>query len=228
MSQTYSLRNYIEQTLLRPEASFQEIQKLCEDAIENRFFGVCVNSGWIGVVTDLLKKNPREHSPTIVSVVGFPLGCEISLAKAFEAESAINLGAQEIDMVLCTGRLKSGDLDYVKRDIGAVVSACGNHPVKVIIETHLLSDAEKSLAAKLVVDSGARFVKTCTGFMGGSATVKDIEIIKSAIGNSAGIKASGGIKDVSTAIALINAGAQRLGTSSGVALVTSAEITGGY
>jgi deoxyribose-phosphate aldolase len=155
----------------------------------------------------------------VAAVVGFPLGAMDSDAKRFETEGVIDLGAQEIDLVLNIGRLRDGDDRYVLREIGDVVEAAQGVPVKVILETALLSLEQKRLGCSLAVEAGARFVKTSTGFSGGGATVEDIRLMREAVGPKIGVKASGGIRDVATALAMIEAGANRLGTSAGVAIV---------
>lgn len=210
-----SLAAYIDHTLLKPDASKMQIRKLCEEALEHNFFAVCVNSSMITTCRDVLKTT-KIH---IASVVGFPLGACDTASKAFEANRAVNMGASEIDMVLNISGLKSGEFNFVERDIFDVVRAAEGKIVKVILETSMLTDDEKKKACELAVKAGAHFVKTSTGFGGGGATVADIELMKSVVGSSAKIKASGGIKDFETAKKLIIAGAVRLGTSSGVALV---------
>jgi len=216
------LAQYIDHTLLKPDATKQQIRKLCEEALEHRFFAVCVNSSMLPVCREIL----RSSKVQIASVVGFPLGCCDSASKAFETTRAINLGANEIDMVLNVGVLKSGELSIVERDIFDVVRAAEGKIVKVILETCLLTDDEKKKACELALKAGAHFVKTSTGFgpvnsltNTNGATLTDIDLMKSVVGSHAKIKASGGIKDFNFAKELILAGATRLGTSSGVALV---------
>lgn len=209
------LNRYIDHTLLRPNASKEDILRLCHKAIECNFYGVCVNSCWIELVAQQLAGSPIIP----ISVVGFPLGAMDQAAKAFEAERAVDLGAKEIDMVINLGMLKSGMMDEVEADIRGVVD--GSRPVKVIIETALLSDEEKILACELSMRAGAHFVKTCTGFNGGAATVADIQLMKSVVGDRLGIKASGGIKTAKEASDLIEAGATRLGTSSALDIVST-------
>ncbi len=221
---TKNLASYIDHTLLKPEATKLQIRKLCEEALEHHFYAVCVNSGMVSTAREVLRTSKIQ----IASVVGFPLGAGDSASKSFETNRAVNLGASEIDMVLNIGALKSGEFNFVERDIFDVVRAAEGKIVKVILETFLLTDDEKRKACEISVRAGAHFVKTCTGFGGGQATVADIELMKSAVGGSAKIKASGGIKDFETAKNLILAGAVRLGTSSGVALVKGTEIKGGY
>ncbi len=215
---------YIDHTLLKPDATKLQIRKLCEEALEHHFYAVCVNSGLVSTAREVLRSSKIQ----IASVVGFPLGVNDSASKAFETNRAVNLGATEIDMVINIGALKAGEFNFVERDIFDVVRAAEGKIVKVILETALLTDEEKKKACELSVKAGAHFVKTCTGFGGGGATIADIELMKSVVGNSAKIKASGGVRDFETAKKLILAGANRLGTSSGVALVNGAEIKGGY
>ena len=219
-----NLAPYIDHTLLKPETTKMQIRKLCEEALEHHFFAVCVNSGMVSTAREVLRSSKIQ----IASVVGFPLGVCDSASKAFETNRAVNLGATEIDMVLNIGALKAGEFNFVERDIFDVVRAAEGKIVKVILETILLTDEEKKKASEICVKAGAHFVKTCTGFNGGQATVADIELMKSVVGNSVKIKASGGIRDFETAKNLILAGAVRLGTSSGVALVKGVEIKGGY
>lgn len=219
------LKKAIEHTLLKPDAQSSDIKKICQEAREHNFFGVCINSSYV----ELAKKHLQDSQVRLVSVVGFPLGAADLAAKAFEAQTAIAKGADEIDMVIHLGALKDRDLALVKADISAVVLAAQNHPVKVIIETALLTQEEKLLACELTLQAGAHFVKTCTGFSGGGATVEDILLMKKAVRSQIGVKASGGIKLMEQALALLQAGATRLGTSSGVSLVSGAKaIKGSY
>lgn len=218
------LAQYIDHTLLKPEATKLQIRKLCEEAMEHRFFAVCVNSGMVSTCREIL----RSTKINIASVVGFPLGVCETATKAFETNRAINLGASEVDMVINIGALKAQEYSFVERDIFDVVRAAEGKIVKVILETALLTEDEKKKACDISVQAGAHFVKTCTGFGGGGATVADIELMKSVVGKNAKIKASGGIKDFATALSLIQAGAVRLGTSSGVQLVKGDKVKGGY
>lgn len=217
------MQRYIDHTLLKPEATPNDIRKLCSEAITNRFFSVCVNSAYISLCKDLLKGS----SVKVCSVVGFPLGAMSTPAKAFETKQAIADGADEIDMVIHIGSLKAGLYDVVQKDIEAVVKAADGKTVKVIIETSLLSDDEKIKACELSMAAKAHFVKTSTGFNGGGATVADVQLMKNVVKNELEVKASGGVRDLATAQAMINAGATRLGTSSGVYLVSGQPITGG-
>jgi deoxyribose-phosphate aldolase len=213
-----NLANYIDHTLLKPEATKAQVRKICEEALEFGFFGVCVNSSMVGVCREVL----RGTKINIISVVGFPLGAADSSTKAFETTRALNLGATEIDMVLHLGLFKAKEYSLAERDIQDVVRSAEGKKVKVIIETAMLSNDEKKRACELAITGGAHFVKTCTGFNGGAATVEDIELMKSVVSDKCQIKASGGIRDFDFALSLIAAGANRLGTSFGVALIGSA------
>jgi deoxyribose-phosphate aldolase len=207
---------YIDHTLLKPEAPAPSFENLCQEAIQYGFKAVCVNSGWVTYVADSI----RGRGIAVCSVIGFPLGAMHSAAKAYEAERAVKDGATELDMVFNVGALKSGDIKTVEADIRAVRQVAADPIVlKVIIETCLLSEAEKNLACEIVMNAGADFVKTSTGFAGGGATVEDVALMRKIVGEEMGVKASGGIKDRSSALAMIKAGANRLGTSSGVAIV---------
>lgn len=215
------LARHIEHTLLKPEATAKDLEKLCAEAREYGFFAVCVNGSRVELARALLEDTPVK----VAAVVGFPLGAMESDVKRFETEAAIDSGAQEIDMVLNLGRLKDGDDAYVLRELRDVVEAADERVVKVILETGLLTRDEKIRACDLVLESGAHFVKTSTGFSGGGATVEDVKLLRELVGLKFGVKASGGIRDAATALALIEAGANRLGTSSGVAIVKGAQTT---
>lgn len=214
-SKPQTLAAFIDHTLLKPEATKQNIRKLCEEALENHFYAVCVNSWMLNTCHDILKNTKIN----VASVVGFPLGSVESSVKNFETSRAINLGADEIDMVLNVGALKAQDYSYVEKEISSVVRAAEGRIVKVIFETCLLNDEEKRKACELSLTAGAHFVKTSTGFSTGGATLNDIKLLKAAVGTKAQVKASGGIRDFQTAVQMIEAGATRLGTSSGVSLV---------
>ena len=218
------LNKFIDHTLLKPEAQSAQIEKLCKEAIEHKFFSVCVNTSYVKQCAELL----RGSDVKVCCVVGFPLGAMDTASKAFETRTAITNGAQEIDMVVQIGALKDRRMDYVRDDIKAVVQAAGGAKVKVIIETSLINDEEKTLACKAALEAGAHFVKTSTGFAGGGATVEDVKLMKSIVGDKMEVKASGGVKNSEQAFALIAAGATRLGTSSGVALVQGQQSQGGY
>ena len=208
----------IDHTLLTPDATKDDIQRLCEEAKKYGFWSVCVNPNYVSLATNIL----GETHVRVCSVVGFPLGANKPEVKAFEAERAINDGAHEIDMVLNVGALKSRDYELVKEDIREVVERAKTRKdtiVKVIIETGLLKEDEKVLACKLVKESGADFVKTSTGFNAPGANVHDVSLLRSAVGSNFGVKASGGIRTYCDATKLIEAGANRIGTSSGVAIM---------
>jgi deoxyribose-phosphate aldolase len=208
------LAKYIDHTILKAAAQMADIKQLCKEAKEYGFASVCVNSCWVPLCAELLKGSDVK----VCSVVGFPLGANITAAKAFEAGIAVKEGAQEIDMVINIGLLKSGMLDDVKEDIKKVREATKGKVLKVIIETSYLTDEEKITICKIAAASGADFVKTSTGFSGKGATVEDVKLMASASGLA--VKASGGIKNKEDALKMIEAGASRLGTSSGIKIVT--------
>lgn len=212
---------FIDHTLLKPEASRAEIEKLCDEARQNSFASVCVNPFWVKHCAYLLYGSPVR----VCTVVGFPLGATPADVKAYETRRAIFDGATEIDMVINIGALKSGDDETVKHDIRAVVEAAHEACaiVKTIIETALLTDDEKVRACVLAKEAGADFVKTSTGFSKGGATVADIELMRRAVGASIGVKAAGGVRDLASAKELIAAGATRLGASAGVKIVQEAQ-----
>jgi deoxyribose-phosphate aldolase len=214
---------FIEQTLLAAVTTKHQIVSLCEEAKNYKFRGVCVLPTNI-VAARLCLEN---SSVKIITVVGFPLGGNTSKAKCFEAIECIDLGADEIDMVINVGALKGGEHQYVQNDIAYVVKSAKNIPVKVIIETGLLTHEEKTIACKLSLDAGAQFVKTCTGFAAGGATVEDIQLIRQVVGTKMKIKASGGIRSYADAKTLIEAGADTLGTSRGVEIASGKSAEGG-
>jgi deoxyribose-phosphate aldolase len=205
----------IDHTLLRPDATAADFEQLCTEALKYRFHAVCVPGSRVVLVAARLQESPIQ----VAAVVGFPHGATDSDAKRFETEAVIDLGAQEIDCVLNIGRLKDGDDRYVFRELRDLVEAAETVPVKVILETCLLTDDEKRRACSLAVEAGARFVKTSTGFSTGGATEADVRLLRECVGDKVGVKASGGIRDRATALAMIAAGANRLGTSSGVAII---------
>ena len=209
-----AIRTYIDHTLLKPDATPEQIRRLCTEADENGFASVCVNPAYVPLAAELLK----DSAVNVCTVIGFPLGMNATAIKAAEAIKAVQDGADELDMVIQVGQLKSGNLAYVEDDIRAVVEAGGGRLVKVIIETALLTDEEKVTACQLAQRAGADFVKTCTGFSGGAASVHDIALMRKTVGPDMGVKASGGVRDYASAVALIEAGATRIGTSSGVAI----------
>jgi deoxyribose-phosphate aldolase len=209
----------IDHTLLKPEAARSSFDSFCREAVQYGFKTVCVNSAWVAYVAHKV----HGSEVAVCAVVGFPLGATHRAAKAFEAQKAIEDGATELDMVLNIGALKSGDLKTVEADIRAVrQSAAGPTVLKVIIETCLLADEEKIRACEIAKHAGADFVKTSTGFSSGGATVEDVALMRRIVGQKMGVKASGGIKDWLAAVAMIKAGADRIGTSAGVVIVESA------
>ena len=207
---------YIDHTLLKPEATREQLLALCEEARLHRFASVCVNSSMVHLAKTFL----RGSGVPVCAVVGFPLGAMTPRAKAFETREAIRCGAGEIDMVINIGALKSGDLDLVESDIRGVVEAARPVPVKVILETSKLDDEEKIVACALAKAAGAAFVKTSTGFGGGGATADDVALMRRIVGRSMGVKASGGIRSAADAHKMLDAGANRLGASASVAIVT--------
>lgn len=214
----------IDHTLLKPDTTFTQIHTLIEEAIQYRFFSVCVNPSYVATCADLLKGTGVR----VCTVVGFPLGANSSAAKAFEAAHAIKDGADEIDMVINIGALKSQKLLLVEDDIREVVNASEGKIVKVIIETSLLTDKEKIIACQLAEKAGANFVKTSTGFAGGGATVEDIKLMKDNVSTHIEVKASGGIRDLEAAKKMLAAGATRLGTSAGVSIAQGTIATDFY
>lgn len=209
------LASMIDHTFLKPEASKCQLEKLCEEARAYKFATVCVNSCNIPLVTELL----RGSSVKPIAVVGFPLGAATTQSKVFESKEAINQGAREIDMVVNLGALKSKDYGTVFEDIKQVVEASAPYPVKVILETSSLNDEEKVVACALSKTAGAAFVKTSTGFGGGGATVDDIKLMRRIVGNSIGVKASGGVRTTQDAKNMVEAGANRIGASSSISIV---------
>lgn len=206
----------IDHTLLKQDATEDAIKKLCQEAIDNKFCSVCINPSYVPLCSELLEGS----SVKVCTVIGFPLGATTTGSKVFEADEAIKNGAQEVDMVVNGGKIKSGDWDYVKNDIAKVVEvANGRALVKVIIETCLLTDEEKVRVCEISKEVGADFVKTSTGFSTGGATVEDIALMRKTVGPDMGVKASGGVRDAEKAKALIKAGATRLGASAGIAIV---------
>ena len=215
-----NIAKYIDHTLLKANATEAQIRRLCEEASEYHFASVCVNTCYVTLAAELLKGSGVKTC----CVVGFPLGAMSTAAKAFEAADAVKNGAEEVDMVINIGAVKFGDWDYVAKDIEEVVKASHDKAlVKVIIETCLLTDDEKVLACRTAKEAGADFVKTSTGFSIGGATVEDIRLMRETVGAEMGVKASGGIKTYEDAIAMIEAGATRIGASSGIAIVEGAQ-----
>ena len=214
----------IDHTLLKPEATADDITKVCKEAIEYNFKSVCINTHYVTLVNRLLKGTNVDTC----CVVGFPLGASTTRAKVDETYDALKNGADEIDMVINIGALKSGDWNTVKRDIEGVVNAArGRALVKVILETSLLNDEEKIRACTIAKMAKADFVKTSTGFNSGGATIEDIRLMRKVVGPTMGVKASGGVRDTKTARAMMAAGATRIGTSSGIGIVRGSKPAAG-
>ena len=209
------LASYIDHTLLKPEASREQIRAVCNEAKQYHFASVCVNSCWVPLIAEELKGS----GVSVCCVIGFPLGASLSSVKAFEAREAVAAGAQEIDMVINIGAVKSGGWELVREDIAAVNAAKGTAKLKVIIETCLLTDEEKVRVCQIAKEVGADFVKTSTGFSTGGATVHDVELMRKTVGPEMGVKASGGVRTLADALAMIEAGASRLGASAGVKII---------
>jgi deoxyribose-phosphate aldolase len=212
-----AIASAIDHTLLKPDATREQITKLSEEAVQFGFVAICVNPCWVNLSASLLHGTPVK----IATTIGFPLGAHHTTTKRFEAEEAIRLGAVELDMVINIGALKSGDRRVVQNDIASVVEVAHANGaiVKVILETCVLSLEEKILGCQLSLEAAADFVKTSTGFAGGGATVEDVALMRGVVGDKARVKASGGIRTAAAANAMLDAGADRLGTSSGVAIL---------
>lgn len=220
-----NLEKYIDHTLLKADAQDSAIQELCLEAKKYNFKSVCINPSWVNYAADLLKGTDVD----VCTVIGFPLGANSSKVKAFEAEQAVKDGATEVDMVINIGLLKSEDYTSVYQDIKAVVDAVsGKAIVKVIIETSLLTDSEKVRACEAAKRAGADFVKTSTGFSTGGATIEDVKLMRKTVGPDMGVKASGGVRSFDDAQAMIEAGATRIGTSNGAAILEGKEATESY
>eukprot|EP01118_Nematostelium_gracile_P001582 TRINITY_DN11653_c0_g1_i1.p1 TRINITY_DN11653_c0_g1~~TRINITY_DN11653_c0_g1_i1.p1 ORF type:complete len:308 (+),score=82.97 TRINITY_DN11653_c0_g1_i1:87-1010(+) len=226
------ISRWIDHTLLKPNATYIEIQKLCEEAHQNNFYAVCVNPSRVEFACSVLKslRKPNDKNEVkVAAVVGFPLGATTTQSKTYEAKEAVELGANEVDMVINIGKLLEGDYASVVQDIKGVVQVTANKAiVKVILETSMLSKVQIIDSCILSVLGGAVFVKTSTGFGGGGATVEDVSIMKSVVGNQAMVKASGGVRSFEEAAKLIKVGAGRIGTSAGIAIVTGEEVDHGY
>ena len=218
------LNKYIDHTLLKPDASQEQIETLIEEAKKYDFASVCVNPTWVSFAAQALKGTDVK----VCTVIGFPLGANTPELKAFETSDAIQNGANEIDMVINIGSLKSQNFDLVEKDIRAVVEAAKGTLVKVIIETCLLTDDEKVKACQIAQKAGADFVKTSTGFSTGGATVADVALMRKTVGPDMGVKASGGARSYEDALAFIKAGATRIGASSGVAIMEGDMANGDY
>ncbi|MBN1483068.1 deoxyribose-phosphate aldolase [candidate division KSB1 bacterium] len=211
-----SIASFIDHTLLKPDARQEDILKLCEEAKQYGFASVCINPTWLPLCVEFLE----DSDVLVCSVVGFPLGASTTETKALEAEELVALGADEIDMVLNIGNLKDKDYLSVYDDVLQVVDAANEATVKVIIETCLLDEEEKVAACVLCKEAGAHFIKTSTGFNGPGAALADVELIRRVVGAECGVKAAGGIRDFSTAVAMLKAGANRIGASASVAIVS--------
>ena len=209
-----AINPYIDHTLLKPEASKEAIKRLCTEAATYGFAAVCILPIWVTYAAEILKGSQVK----ICSVAGFPLGSNTTETKVFEATQLVSLGAHEIDMVININALKSENYAKVQDEISAIVACSRPAIVKVIIETCLLTDSEKVTACQLAKDAGAQYVKTSTGFSTAGATLRDVALMRQTVGEPMGVKASGGIRDYATAVAMIDASAPRLGTSSGVAI----------
>lgn len=217
---TQEIAKMIDHTLLKPEATKNQIEQIIKEAKEYKFASVCINSSWVKFASEELK----DTDVKVCTVVGFPLGATTTETKVFETKQAIENGANEIDMVIAIGHLKSGNNDYVKNDIAQIKKAAGKDIiVKVIIETSLLTDDEKEVACKLSKEAGVDFVKTSTGFAGGGATVEDVQLMHRVVGDDLQIKASGGVRSLDDALKMIEAGASRLGASAGVDILNGLE-----
>ncbi|WII38420.1 deoxyribose-phosphate aldolase [Paenibacillus thiaminolyticus] len=220
-----SIAQMIDHTLLRADAVKDEITKLTEEAARYEFASVCVNPAWVAYCAEQLAGTPVK----VCTVIGFPLGASTTAVKAYETADAIANGADEIDMVINVGQLKAGNDDEVERDIAAVVTAAaGKALVKVIIETCLLTEEEKVRACELAVKAGADFVKTSTGFSTGGATREDVALMRRTVGERAGVKASGGVRSLEDVNSMIEAGATRIGASSGVSIMNGMESSSSY
>ncbi len=210
------MQKYIDHTILKPDATEKQVKKICDEAKEYGFASVCVNPYY----TDFVSRELKGSDVETCTVIGFPLGATTKEVKAFETKNAIENGAEEVDMVINVGALKDKKYDIVQKDIQAVVDAAkGKALVKVIIECCLLTEEEKQKACELSVGAGADYVKTSTGFSTGGATVEDVKIMSGTVQGKAKVKASGGVRDLKTAEAMVEAGANRIGTSSGIKIV---------
>ena len=212
----HSFSKLIDHTNLSPEASESDIINLCKEAIEYGFASVCINPFFVPLAVSLL----GDESPKVCTVIGFPIGAISAEMKFAEARFLVHQGAEELDMVMNIGALKEGKKDVLEHEVSKVVQAADQSCVKVIIETSLLNDNEKILASSLIKDCGASFVKTSTGFSSGGATVEDIKLLRKTVGSDMGVKASGGIKTLLNVNNLVDAGADRIGTSNGIAIVS--------
>jgi len=220
-----NVASMIDHTLLKADATRQQIETLCQEAKDHKFFSVCVNPTWVSTARDLLSGS----SVKVCTVIGFPLGATTPETKAFETNNAIENGADEVDMVINIGALKDKNDELVEKDIRAVVEAAkGRALTKVIIETSLLTKEEKIRACELAVKAGTDFVKTSTGFSTGGATVEDIKLMRETVGPDIGVKASGGVRNTEDTEKMIQAGATRIGASAGVAILQGLTSTSDY
>lgn len=217
------INKYVDHTTLKATVQKEEIKKLCDEAKEYKFYSVCVNGANVAYAYNEVK----DSDVKVAAVVGFPLGAMSTDVKIYEAKKAIEDGASEIDMVINVGALKDKEYDYVEKEIAEIKKVIGNNVLKVIIETCYLTEEEKRKACELSVNAKADFVKTSTGFGTGGATFEDVKLMKEVVGDKAQIKASGGVKDIETAIKYIELGATRLGTSSGIEIIKGLEIEDG-
>ncbi|WP_411170374.1 deoxyribose-phosphate aldolase [Clostridium sp. MB05] len=219
------LARMIDHTILKADATEMEVEKLCNEALEYNFASVCINPAMVEKAATMLKGSDVK----VCTVIGFPLGATTTEVKAFETEDVIKKGATEVDMVINIGKLKEGNLEYIKKDIEAVVNAAkGKALTKVIIETCLLTDEEKVTACKLSKEAGADFVKTSTGFSTGGATASDIKLMRETVGPELGVKASGGVRSNADAIAMIENGATRIGASASISICEGTESNSTY
>ncbi|MCX7709965.1 MAG: deoxyribose-phosphate aldolase [Clostridia bacterium] len=214
-----TMASYIDHTILKATATREQVVQLCREAKENKFASVCVNPCHVKLVAVELKGSGVKTC----TVIGFPLGANTTAVKAFEAAKAVEEGAEEVDMVINVGALKDGDAAYVENDIRSVVDASKGALVKVIIETCYLTDEEKELACKLAKKAGADFVKTSTGFGTGGATTGDVTLMRKTVGQDTGVKASGGVRNLKDAMDMVEAGANRIGTSAGLTIIKEME-----
>lgn len=218
------LNKYIDHTNLKQDMSEQDLIKLVNEAKEYDFFSICINPCWVKQASELL----AGSNTNVCSVIGFPLGANTTNIKVLEAKEAIENGASEIDMVINVSKLKDKDYEYVYNEIKKIKEAIGDNVLKVIIEACLLTDEEKTIASQIIMKAGADFVKTSTGMSTGGATVEDVKLFKEVVGDTTLIKAAGGVRTYEDAISMIEAGANRIGTSGGVKIVNGETHTGGY
>jgi len=218
------LASYIDHTLLKPDATRAQLEQLCAEAAEHQFSTVCVNGSRVELAYSLLEDSDVQ----VCTVVGFPLGAMDADAKRYETEVAVDLGASEIDMVMNVGRFKDGEHDYIVREIRDVLEAADDRVVKIILETCLLTNDEIAQACKLVTQAQAHFVKTSTGFGNAGATLEHVRLMRETVGQFAGVKAAGGVRNADDARAMIESGATRIGTSNGVAIVSGESANGSY